>query len=143
MSTTQQKPYNTSLSYKCNERPETIPDERNMYSYMHANSFRTQIYSNYDDIKGGYIRYFKKERPVEQLYQTPVFVNDLVIQSKIYIDPMGSVKQEYNVCKIRDNKILKDQPVWMKDTLEWREELIAKQMKKYTQIEYTPQWNTL
>lgn len=132
-----------SLSYSCNYRPETIPDERNMYTYRNANMFKTQTYSKYSDIAGGYIKYHENQRPTQEIFKKPVFINDYTLTAKMYRDPMGSLKPSYTVCKKKDNITLKGQPKDIKDTTEWREEMMALQMRKHNQINYEPKWNML
>ncbi len=130
-----------SLNYQCNFRPETIPDERNMYNYTHADKFKTQFYNSYDDIKGGYITYHKNERPVSQFLSQPNFINAYEVQAKMYRDPMGSLKPEYNI-DLKKN-VLKTQLTYLQDTTQFREEIMALQMRKNLRSEYESKWNML
>jgi CDP-6-deoxy-D-xylo-4-hexulose-3-dehydrase len=69
-----------------------------------------------------------------------VLVNNAFIQSRIYRDPMGSIKPEYTRIETKNNVDI-DQFNWMKDTCEWREQLMSKQMEKDNRTRYEPKWN--
>lgn len=127
------------LNYYCNKAPETIPDQRNMYSYRNSDKFKTGVYDSYKDIAGGYISYYSKKRPIEEIFMKPNYVNNQVVLANLYRDPMGSLKPEYNICQTKNN--LRGHLSFLQDTTEWREQLMAKQMRKHNQNHYESKWN--
>jgi hypothetical protein len=128
------------LSYGCNYKPDPIPRLENVYTYKDSIDIRPRKYNSFSEIKGGEIEYHPTRRTVLDNFRSPNFQNAAFIQSKIYKDPMGSYKPEYNRVQTK-NKIDVDQLNWMKDTCEWREQLIASQMNRDNQTRYEPKWN--
>ena len=128
------------LNYACNYKPDPIPRLENMYSYKDAKEFKPKQYSNFSEIKGGQIEYFPYRRTVIDNFREPVFVNNAFIQSRIYKDPMGSIKPEYTRIRTKNNVEI-DQINWMRDTCEMREDILAKHMSKDNRTRYEPKWN--
>ena len=128
------------LNYACNYKPDPIPRLENMYSYKDAKEFKPKQYSNFSEIKGGQIEYFPYRRTVIDNFREPVFVNNAFIQSRIYKDPMGSIKPEYTRIRTKNNVDI-DQINWMRDTCEMREDILAKHMSKDNRTRYEPKWN--
>ena len=128
------------MNYTCNYKPDPIPRLENMYSYTDAKQIRPKQYSNFSEIKGGEIEYFPYRRTAIDNFREPVFVNNAFIQSRIYKDPMGSIKPEYTRIRTKNNVDI-DQINWMTDTCELREEILAKQMSKDNRTRYEPKWN--
>ena len=128
------------MNYACNYKPDPIPRMENIYSYKDAQQIRPKQYSNFSEIKGGEIEYFPYRRTVIDNFRTPNFVNNAFIQSKIYKDPMGSIKPEYSRIETKNN-VDNDQFNWMKDTCEMREDIMARQMSKDNRTRYEPKWN--
>ena len=128
------------LNYSCNYKPNPVPRLENLYTYKNSEKIKPQQYNTYSDIIGGEIDYFPNRRTVLDNFKKPNFQNKAFITSKLYRDPMGSLKPEYSRTEV-ENKINVDQLNWMKDTCEWREQLIAKQMTKDNQTRYDPKWN--
>lgn len=104
-------------------------------------------YKNYHDIKAGQILYYIDESIEDSLFE-PVFENNAYVDSYVYVDPMGSVKPQYprepvintNVM-ITENDPNHGQLTWMRDSLEYREDLMAAQMSKMNQQKYSARWN--
>ena len=128
------------MNYACNYKPDPIPKMENMYSYTDAKQIRPKQYSNFSEIKGGQIEYSPYRRTAIDNFREPVFVNNAFIQSRIYKDPMGSIKPEYTRIETKNNVDI-DQFNWMKDTCEMREDIIARQMSKDNRTRYEPKWN--
>ncbi len=51
---------------------------------------------------------------------------------------MDSFKPEYERIQKENNNV--GQLTWIQDSCEWREDLIARQMRKFNQSEYDPKW---
>jgi hypothetical protein len=128
------------MNYACNYKPDPIPRLENMYSYTDAQQIRPKQYSNFSEIKGGQIEYLPYRRTVIDNFREPVFVNNAFIKSRIYKDPMGSIKPEYTRIETKNNVDI-DQFNWMKDTCEMREDLMARQMSRDNRTRYEPKWN--
>ena len=128
------------INYACNYKPDPIPRLENIYTYTDAEKFKPQQYSHFSEIKGGQIEYYPQRRTVIDNFRTPNFVNNAFIQSKIYRDPMGSIKPQYSRIETK-NTVDIDQLNWMKDSCEWREDLISRQMSKDNRTRYEPKWN--
>lgn len=128
------------MNYSCNYKPDPIPRLENVYIYPDAEKFKPKQYSNFREIKGGQIDYFPNRRTVIDNFREPVFVNNAFIQSKIYRDPMGSIKPEYTRIRTKNNVEI-DQLRTIRDTCEMREEILARQMAKNNRTRYEPKWN--
>jgi len=128
------------MNYACNYKPDPIPRLDNIYLYKDATKFKPKQYSHFSEIKGGQIEYFPERRTVIDNFRQPNFVNKAFIESKIYRDPMGSIKPQYSRTETKNNVNI-DQLNWMKDSCEWREQIMAKQMEKDNRTRYEPKWN--
>ena len=128
------------LNYACNYKPEPIPSLENIYTYPDAIKFKPKQYSHFREIKGGQIEYFPDRRTVIDNFRSPNFVNKAFVESKIYRDPMGSIKPQYSRIETKNNVDI-DQLNWMKDSCEWREDLLSRQMSKDNRTRYEPRWN--
>ncbi len=127
------------MNYSFNYRPETIPPLNKIYTYKTADNFKAKIYTKLTDMVGGNIYYNVNERPIEELYSSPVFTNRSQIIAKRYIDPMDSFKPEYTRVQQKNNNV--GQLTWIQDSCEWREDLISRQQRKNNQSAYDPKWN--
>lgn len=129
-----------NLNSSCYYKPNPIPYIESVATYKDAEKFVPKQYNSYKDIYGGEIEYFPYRRTVIDNFQNPNFVNEAFIESKIYKDPMGAIKPEYIRTETK-NTLKVDQLTWMQDSCEWREEIMAKQMRKDNQTRYDPRWN--
>lgn len=127
------------MNYSCNYHKDSVPKLEEIYNYKDADKSRTRIYKSYKDITSGNILYYTENRPVSQIYSTPVFTNDSVIVAQMYKDPMNSHKAQYQRVQTKNN--LKNQLTFIQDTSEAREELIALQMRKMNENVYQSTWN--
>lgn len=126
------------MNYSFNYRPETIPPLNKIYTYKTADHYKAKFYNKLTDIVGGNISYNINERNIEEIYSSPIFTNKSQIIAKRYIDPMDSFKPEYERIQKENNNV--GQLTWIQDSCEWREDLIARQMRKLNQSEYDPKW---
>ncbi len=96
-------------------------------------------YTSYKDITGGQIQYWVSPSS-KNAYVEPVFCTPALVDHSLYVDPMGNVKPEYN-------RLTSAQYDWDKcnqdscdsfthDQLEFRQELMEKQMRKRNQQEW-------
>jgi hypothetical protein len=101
------------------------------------NNFEAKIYKNgYQNIKGGQIQYYV-DKSIEDAFFEPTFINQRNVTSYTYIDPMNNIKPHYE----RQSDYY-DNPGYslsfMKDSQEFREDIISKQMSKINQSRYEP-----
>jgi hypothetical protein len=124
------------MNYKCNLTQDTIPKLKNIYAYNPYESGKQ--YQSYQSIKGGYINYFPKKRPIEQVYSRPVFTNIIEVKAYKFQDPMGNIKPYYDA--IHDHQPKTVQLSFINDTSNQREEIIALQMRKINSVLYENKW---
>ena len=127
------------MNYSCEYKPDPIPRLENIYTYPDADKYIPKQYNTYSEIKGGEISYFPNRRVVLDNFRNPNFKNGNYINSKMYIDPMGSIKPQYNMTLTKDK--YKGQLTWIQHSCEHREDLMALQMRKDNQTRYEPRWN--
>ena len=132
-------PFNKNVGYMtlnnlCYYKPDPIPNQEDLYTYKDNEKFIPQTYDNYHQIKGGHVDYFPARFSIKDNFKSPVFTNKAYITAKIYTDPMGSVKYQFDRLKLKNN--WGGQLTSLQDTSEWREELIALQMRKNNRMQY-------
>jgi hypothetical protein len=104
-------------------------------------------YRTYTDIKSGQIVYYV-DKEIQDAFFNPLFENNSTSVGTIYVDPMGSIKPQYDRIPIYNNNLLdtdnnthyKGGLSWIQDSCESREDLIALQMRKHNQSRYEPRW---
>ena len=100
-------------------------------------------YKNYSDITGGQIGYYL-DKDTSNAYFQPNFVTPARVQHSLYVDPMGNVRPEYDRISTTPynwNECKKDAcDSFTHDTLEFRQELMEKQMRKRNEQRYEPRW---
>jgi hypothetical protein len=105
-----------------------------------------QGYRSYSDINAGQITYY-----VDKSIQDPLFNPNFTIPAKVDAtllqDPMSAMKPQYNRTPLFASDHLDTKRVgyngglsWMEDSLEWREDLMARQMRKRNQERWEPRW---
>lgn len=98
-------------------------------------------YTNYNDITGGQIQYYID---TSDAYFPPNFITPAIVDHTIQIDPMGVVRPEYNRLTLKQydwDKCNKDEcDSFTHDTLEFRQELMEKQMRKINEQKYELRW---
>lgn len=127
------------MSYACNYKPNPIPRLENLYTNKEDNKIIPQQYNTYSNIKGGEITYYPTRRTVIDNFTAPNFQNKAYISATLYKDPMGTMKPEYKRTLVKNNVC--NTLSYMKDTCEWREQLMATQMNKDNRTRYDNKWN--
>lgn len=100
-------------------------------------------YTNYGDITGGQIQYYIS-RDTSDAYFKPLFVTPAVVTHEVFMDPMDNPKPQYNRSSLQPyswqacKKTECDS--FTHDTLEFRQELMEKQMRKRNQQTWEPRW---
>jgi hypothetical protein len=131
--------FNTNVGYmtltdSCYYKPDPIPRLEELYTYKDNEYFAPKTYENYYQIKGGHVSYYPERYSVEDNFKSPVFTNTAYITANLYRDPMGNAKYQFDRLKLKNN--WKGQLTSLQDQSEWREELIALQMRKHNRIQY-------
>lgn len=106
-----------------------------------------QKYNSYSDVNAGQIMYYIN-RGEEDPFTTPVFAVSAMADGYVYKDPMDSYKPEYIRRPIKcDNPIGAPERSdyegglsFMEDTLNFREDIIARQMAKSNQSSWGMRW---
>lgn len=125
--------------YLCNYKPSSIPPLNQIYTYKNSEFYTAKPHTRLTDMIGGHITYNVNERPIEQVFSAPVFMNKSKIVAKPYVDPMGSFKPEYTRIQTENNN--GGELTWIQDSNEWREDLISRQQRRFNQTVYEPKWN--
>lgn len=106
-----------------------------------------QNYYSYGDINAGQIMYYI-ERGDEDPFTTPVFAVSSLATGEVYKDPMDSIKPQYIRNPIKCDNLIggpertdyEGSLSFMEDTLNFREDIISKQMAKMNQNSWGLRW---
>lgn len=105
-----------------------------------------QNYQTYSDIKGGNIMYYI-DHTIEDPLFTPNFTIPAQVDGTMYKDPMGAFKPQYNRYPIKCQNVLNPNTSHfngslssLEDSLEHREDLMARQMRKHNEQRWEPRW---
>ncbi len=102
-----------------------------------------QCYSNYSTITGGQIQYYIDNSIADAYYQ-PLFVLPAEVHHEILIDPMSAVRPQYHrTPKMESSKRVHKSMEWDQftaDTLDFRESLMSRQMRKMNEQNYSMRW---
>lgn len=102
-------------------------------------------YKTYSDINAGQIMYYTN-KSLDGAFFKPIFSEPANVSSKVYVDPMGAVKPEYDRTVINPvNPVTSNScnynPYglsWIKDSQEHRADIISSQMSDT--IRWQPRW---
>jgi hypothetical protein len=102
-------------------------------------------YRNYSDINSGQIQYYVDSSLSESLFN-PVFTNPAIVEHKVFMDPMGATKPQYD----RHSLVQYDWDQCDKqacdsfthDSIEFREDLMSRQMRKMNQQDWSLRWSS-
>jgi hypothetical protein len=100
-------------------------------------------YRNYLDMNAGQITYYLDENTCRP-FTSPVFTTPARVRGRLFVDPMGQVKPEYS-------RVPRVEYAWncpyadacdsaTHDTLEFRQDLIARQQRKNDQQRWEYRW---
>ena len=122
-----------------NLKLDTIYTDKNLDNY-------SKKYNTYKDINTGDVMYYIDES-IKSPFFEPNFVSSSHVESKIYKDPMGSLKPIYERYPIISNNPLtsnnsnyKFNLSWMQDTTSYREDIMSKQMSRRNEQRWEPRW---
>ena len=102
-------------------------------------------YTDYNSINAGQILYYN-DKSIEDPFYTPVFVNGSKVVSFMEKDPMGAYKPYYNRYPLIEPNLLRTRGdtngelTWIRDSQEFREDIISKQMDKMNKTRYATRW---
>jgi hypothetical protein len=110
-----------------------------------------QGYRTYSDIDGGYMGYYI-DKSIEDPFFGPNFMQPAYNNAVLYQDPMGNIKPQYYRKPVRNINVMDTKPVmvdaqngclsWIRDSVEQREDLMARQMAVRNQQRWEPRWRT-
>ena len=116
----------------------------NIYSDPNLNLYG-QKYTDYGSINAGQITYYN-DKSIEDAFYSPVFANSATVTGYDEKDPMSSVRPYYDRNPVVQPALLKtvgennDQLTWLRDSGEFREDIISKQMRRINRQKYTARW---
>ena len=103
-------------------------------------------YTSYEDVNAGQIEYYI-DKHFDDAFYTPVYENPSFATSSILIDPMGSIKPQYNRVPVKNNNVMDTKRdnfdhklSSLQDSNEHREDLMARQQRKNNQQNYQLRW---
>lgn len=106
-------------------------------------------YRTYSDINAGQITYYT-DKSIEDAFFQPNFSTSATMVGTMYKDPMGAMKPQYDRYPLKcDNHLNTDKDSydgglsWISDSMEFRQDLMAKQMRKSNQTRWSPRWTGL
>ena len=106
-------------------------------------------YTCYEDINAGQIEYYI-DKQFNDAFATPLYENPAYATSSVLVDPMGSIKPQYNRAPVKNNNVLDTKRdnfdhnlSFLQDSNEHREDLISRQQRKNNQQNYQLRWNSL
>lgn len=101
------------------------------------------VYAGYSSINNGQIQYYTDGK-IQDAYFRPNFVSPALVSHSVLKDPMDNDKPEYDRHSLVPYTWNKDTSndclSFTHDTLEFRQELMEKQMRKRNQQRYTNRW---
>lgn len=104
-----------------------------------------QNYKGYSDTKGD-IKYYINKR-LEDPFNYPNFSTSATVTGNVFVDPMGSIKPEYNRVPLKisrhvgpDRANYEGGLSWMEDSSNFRQDIMALQMRRTLQESYEPRW---
>ena len=112
---------------------------------VHLDEFG-KTYKTYSDINAGNIRYWTDNSRHEPFYN-PVFVNPAYVESTVLKDPMGAMRPQYHRYPIgtrnpinTSNTNFRHCLSWMDDSIEHREDIMARQNRKNDEKDWSYRW---
>jgi len=106
-----------------------------------------KYYTTYSDINAGHITYYINNS-ISDPYFEPLFTSNARTTGKLYRDPMGAFKPQYErEPLIRKDPINSDKNVyegglsWLQDSQEHREDILASQMRKHNEQRWSCRWS--
>jgi hypothetical protein len=101
-----------------------------------GNKIGTQQYSSYTDIDGGQVSYYVDDY-LTQPYFAPNYQIRSQIQPRVFIDPMGSLKPEYNRVPILQTASYISDYRFDQDQIGFREDIMSLQSRKRDQEDFS------
>lgn len=105
-------------------------------------------YKNYMDINAGQIRYYIDESNMD-VYSTPNYTTPSRVKNRLFVDPNGIVKPEYERFPLTEyswnrysNGCYDACDSFTHDSLEHRQDLMARQQRKNNQQDWVYRWGS-
>ena len=127
--------------FKCNIKIDNLNTDASLNNYG-------QRYKSYSDVNAGQIVYYVDDS-IKDAYFEPLFSNKATAVGTLYQDPMSSMKpqwerfpdEKYNpILGNADNVAGGFQSSFLKDTQYFREDLLARQMRKRNEQRFETRW---
>ncbi len=145
------------LTYDVERAIQTVFDEPNYTGQVNVgNVCHDEIYSpmysrygkgyrNYMDINAGQIRYYIDNTQAE-VYNDPNFTTPSAVRNRLFVDPMGTVKPQYDRFPLTPyswNKPYDACDSSTHDALVFRQDMMEKQMRKMNQEDWVYRWGNV
>jgi hypothetical protein len=142
------------LTYDVQRAIQTVFDEPNYTGQVNVgNVCHDEIYTpmyrkygkgyrNYMDINAGQIQYYI-DNTQSEVYENPNFTTPSVVRSRLFVDPMGTVKPQYDRFPLTPyswNKPYDGCDSYTHDELVFRQDIMDKQMRKMNQENWVYRW---
>lgn len=105
-----------------------------------------KFYKNYSDISAGQITYYTNNS-IEDAFFRPVFTTSAYDMKSLYQDPMSAMRPQYDRFPIKNNDHVTSKKTnyqynlsWMDDSVEQREDIISRQMRKQNEQKWSARW---
>lgn len=106
------------------------------------NKIRAQKYSSYKDIDGGQISYYT-DNYLSQPFFSPNYQIRTNVHPHVFIDPMGSIKPEYNRNPVLRTPDYISDYSFSRDQIGFREDIMSLQSRKRDQEDYAKFHNNI
>lgn len=127
--------------FKCNIKLDNLTTDTSLNNYG-------QRYKSYSDVNAGQIVYYTDDS-IKDAYFDPLFSKKATAVGTLYQDPMGAMKpqwdrfpdEKYNPVLGNANDVAGTyQSSFLKDTQYFREDLLARQMRKRNEQRFETRW---
>ena len=138
----------TRVGYTPLDRPPTHGEVRLKNTYKNGYTYDKAIgFHSYEDLEDGDITYYI-DKSIEDPFYKPVFSEPAQEYSSLYVDPMGSIKPEYNRVPLINTQNSAVSPPksypyclsFLQDSQTQREDIMALQSRKMNQTKWSARW---
>lgn len=138
----------TRVGYTPLDRPPPIGEVRLKNTYKDGYTYDRGVgFHGYEELDDGDITYYI-DKSIEDAFYKPVFSERAQEYSSLYVDPMGSIKPEYNRVPLinTENSAVappKSYPYclsFLQDSQTQREDIMALQTRKMNQTKWSARW---
>jgi hypothetical protein len=124
---------------------ETMPVNDSIYTDPRMSDYRTRVYKDYTDINSGARLYYLPNTHSDAFFG-PIYTIPMEVEGILFKNPMNAVSpyyirtplSNYNVLDTKKNNY--GELTWMRDSQEFREDLMTLQYSKINKKRYNPRY---